>query len=113
MSPKMTSDDICAIIRQCGESGVSELTFGSLSIRFASENKRGDLSSPEIAHHGISHSTTDYIFDDSFKKSDEEDKRILEEEEIRMREDQLSMALIEDPAQFEKLLAAGDLENEE
>lgn len=111
----LTSDDVCSIIKVCGEAKVSELRFGGLHVKFSGSEPRSgfepvreatepqlqaipSLSNPDAATSGQMH---EKINEDS-----------LVNEETLSREEELAMALIEDPVLAEKLIIAGKLEEE-
>lgn len=101
MNPEMNAKDVCAMIRACGESGVTELSFGPLTIRFAPKPSVGESPSepPKTEFHPPMY----------YRTTEEEQTQLLRDE-VALKEERLAMALLEDPVEFEKLLAAGELE---
>ena len=86
-------DEICALIKQCSESGVTEITFGELHISFAS---KAIEALPEQAIAGT---------------EPEKIEQDLERKEIEDKEDLLAHMLVEDPVAYERLRLAGELED--
>jgi hypothetical protein len=90
---KLNVKDLCELIRISGEAGVKELHFGEVRVIFKEEKALVTEIPTTI---GISPANN---------------VRELERSEQDIREDQLSMALLENPAEYERLLAAGELED--
>jgi hypothetical protein len=86
---------ICKLIEVCGNCGVSELRFENLHVIF-NNNKTVDMEIPATI--GI---------------APENNVKEIEKSEQDIREDQLAMALIENPAEYERLITAGELEDAE
>lgn len=93
----MEISQLCDLIRTCGESGVVELSFDTLHVKFAQVSpatKREDEAMvTAVADPG-------------------QESELLLKETLRLREDDLAMKLITDPAEFERLLVAGELDGE-
>ncbi|MFA9263201.1 MAG: hypothetical protein ACEQSB_07770 [Undibacterium sp.] len=86
-------ESVCRILKTCHESGVSELTFAGLKVKFgvpatASEEMLAPVS-PVVAH--------------------EIEAEAIAQAESRIREDQLANLPLENPLAFEELLAQGEL----
>lgn len=103
MTPEMNAKDVCAIVKACGESGVTEITFGPLTIRFAPKPSVGEQQEaiPQAEH---------FIEVQNRIQTEQEAQDDLLHQELEIKRERLAMALIEDPVEFEKLLAAGELE---
>lgn len=94
----MEIKQLCALIRACGESGVSELSFDTLHVKFGPKHtpatkREDDVTAPSVA--------------DPVQESQD-----LLKETLMLREDDLAMKLITDPAEYERLLVAGELDGE-
>ena len=88
--------EICELIKVCGESKVKHLRFETLQVEFLSEAMGAVVSGVELPSDlvGI-------------------DESPILKDEIKTRQDQLDMALIESPSEYERLLMSGDLDDEE
>lgn len=93
--------EICELIKVCGASGVTELKVGELHVQFSSKAHGGSVSSgielPIIKN-------TDQLV--------ETEQEVILRDEIKLKQDQLDLALIESPAEYERLLMSGELEDE-
>jgi hypothetical protein len=87
--------DIGDLIKICGESGVGELRFEELHVIFK-DNRTVGVEIPNTI--GI---------------TPENNVKEVEYTEQELKEDQLAMALIEQPSEYERLIIAGELENAE
>jgi hypothetical protein len=94
---ELTGDEVCAIVKACGESGVSRLCFGPLDVQF-----KGSLDNPQ-EHQSIV--VTDPALQDEVTAVE------TERDEIAHKEDELAQLEIENPAEFERRMLAGDLIN--
>lgn len=94
----LTSDDICKIIKSCAENGVSEFIFDTLNIEFGKYKK----NDPESI-------TVPILTQEAHDKMD---KQTLVEEEIKIKEEQIQMLMIEDPAKAEEMIANGDFDDD-
>lgn len=94
VSKSLTVRELKAIISLCSNRGVSELKYGSLSLRFGdvAQNKVTARCSSVVAQNRIDEETT-------------------EKNEIEVREEQLQQMLIENPTMYENLLAQNELED--
>jgi hypothetical protein len=95
----LKSYDICNLIKTCSVSGVLELNYGELHIKFASKDIEAP-SEPAIAGRKSDATKSTVIEQDS-----------IEQDELKTKQDQLDLMLIEDPAEYERLLIAGELED--
>ena len=94
VSKSLTVRELKAIISLCSNRGVSELKYGSLSLRFGDvvQNKTTARCSSVVAQNRIDEDTTD-------------------QNEFEVREEQLANLLVDNPAAYEKLLAQNELED--
>lgn len=93
---KLTGDIVCAIIKTCAESGVMDLSVGSLKVSFRNNPTLDPL-------HGI------IAPDFNPHLQDVVTAEAIERDELALREDQLAQMEIEDPVGYEKAISAGDL----
>ena len=84
---------ICDLISVCGKSGVTELSFDTLKVSF-SHSKTLEENAPIVL-------------------SGRPEPENFEQIEQDLKEEHLSMALIENPAEYERLAAAGELEDDQ
>lgn len=93
--------DICALIRVSGDAKVKELKFGDLSVVFA----------PEASGLANQVSTQDTnVFSGPIVNDEAEAFR---QDEVKIKDLKLEMALIENPAEYEQMVLAGELEDGE
>lgn len=87
----LESSEICSIIKACGESEVSELKFGDLSIKFG---------------RSASHLNPEPVLDRSIEQEQTRiQDEVLVQDELMSREDELANMLVEDPVRYEEMLA--------
>lgn len=103
----LTAQDICAIIRACGEHGVATLKFGSLEINMGEVAHHYSIEMPQDAP--LPHPDTAI----SEQKAKHVEQEVIEKAEVETKADQLARLLIEDPAEYEMLMQAGELEDED
>lgn len=97
-----------SILKACATSGVSELKFGPLHVKFGgtpehvaeapSVDLRPTIPAPEIAE-APNHEVMN--------------REALAEDEMLAREERLALLQIEDPLEFEKQLISGEIEPDE
>lgn len=100
-APKnLTAQEICSIIKECARQGVAEMTYGELHVKFQPLGEREEAPAhvPPSQRVRVPAKTLDKIESDS-----------LRNDELAVKEDDLAQMLIEDPAQYEKLVLQGDL----
>lgn len=90
----LTSDDICKIIKACAESGVYKIKCNSLEVEFGQPKK--------VDHENFTQELTQ-------EAHDKMDQQTLVEEEVKTREEQIQMMLIENPELAEEMIANGEL----
>lgn len=91
--------ELSNIIKTCASCGVSEFSIGEIKITFGQ---------PIIATQPIDQ----YQGESQPIPSAEIVDEPIEKEEVALKEEQLAMALLENPVELERLLTAGELENE-
>jgi hypothetical protein len=103
-SVPFTSLDLCAIIEVCAQHNVSRLKCRGLDLEFgrtaSSEPGQGsfhDSLAPVAAITDIEH--------------EQSSRDSLENDELAMRDEQVALAVIEDPALAEQLFIDGELED--
>ena len=91
--------DICSIIKECAKNGVAEFKYQTLQVSF----KAKEII--EVDSHPVQVSTEEipenYI--------EEVEKEHVHQEELILKERDLANMPIEDPEQFEKMLAEGSI----
>lgn len=96
----LTSDDICKIIKACAENGVYKFSVDTLSFELG-ERKKSD---PE--------NITGLVPVLTPEAHDKMERDALVEEEIKTKEEQIQMMLIENPMMAEEMIANGEFEND-
>lgn len=93
---QLTTKNLCALIKVCGENFVTELRFGDVQVLFSRKPlEEPTFITPEQAIAGQSKSEIEA----------REEKTLLAEE------DEHSELLLTDPAKYERLMQQGDLED--
>lgn len=105
----LSSDDVCAIIKASGDSGVTSLKFGYLQIEFGKPIEQTRVDLVQSAPTPPSNPDTE-ISDDARVMRD---KAELVVDELKTRDDQVAQMLIEDPLRAEQLLLDGELEDDD
>lgn len=101
-----TAEDVCSILKVCARSGVKVLKFLDLEVEFFETHTKKPIPAAEVKFPGAVMSE-----DKQAAPSQPEAVQISEEEAAAIRQMQLDLMLIEDPAQYEHLVAAGELED--
>lgn len=99
----LSTKEVCRIIKLGKKAGLSELKFGELHVSFKSpieQVAKATMRQPRIPSVPVKAPT------------ENTQKEALAQDELRLREDQLAMALIEDPVRYEQLLRDGELSDE-
>lgn len=96
---KLSAKDIVVLIRACKGMGVTELKFGSLHIRFSEQVTQ---EKPRDQVPKIPVETINQIEDET-----------LESQESDIKQTQLELMLIENPAEYERLVQSGELDDRE
>lgn len=103
MSTELNLEEICSIIEKCKEHGVSEFSYQELKISFQA---RTDLANHELT-------STQARVDDLIQIDDEEtfhkenEEFSLKQQELIAKEVQWANMPLEDPVQYEEMLATG------
>lgn len=113
-SPKISlkSEEVCAIIRACGESGVRVLKFAELYVQFGPKAEPERQSpDPRVMDKAKSEepSSTDTEMSATAIQIDQETLAKLEDQAKRERVQRL---MLENPGEYERLLSSGDLEDD-
>lgn len=98
---ELKTTEVCLILEACAKSGVSELRFGTLTVRFHRPVEQIVQYAPVIAPAQVSA--------DQAKAA----KESLEYDSLVTREDQIAELMITDPAEAEQLIKDGELEEDE
>lgn len=96
MTTELSADNIAVILKACSESGVMELNFHDLRVIFGRTAKTKEAQ-PELIQAPAA------VIAEPAPLADE----------IEARAEQLMQMFIEDPAQAEKLLLDGELEDDD
>lgn len=95
----LTSQEICAIIKECARQNVAEMTYGELHVKFQPLGERVEMHlEPSMKRVRVPAKTLEKIETEAIKTG-----------ELAVKDDDLAAMLIEDPAQYEKLVLQGDL----
>jgi hypothetical protein len=89
-----TPQEVCDIIKACAASGVARIEFGPLKVEFGLQQSA--LPTP--------------IEPIDPRITARAEQEAVESAEFRMKQDQLSTMLLSDPAEYERLMMIGDLE---
>jgi hypothetical protein len=92
----MKVEDIVEVIKACAENGVVEFTMGELNILFSKKDPILDLQPI-------------YVPEEVQKVADKTSSDSAEEDQIRYKQEELELMLLEDPARYEELLKSGDI----
>lgn len=104
----LNTDDVCSIIKACGEHKVAELKFGGLYLKF--DNPTGVMVGKDFQ---ISQSVPQSHPDTeiSERQAKQIEQEVIAVAEIQTKEDRLAQMMLEDPAEYERLLQSGELED--
>jgi hypothetical protein len=94
--PALKADEVCAIIKQCGHSGVRELTFYGLSLSF------GNLANVQAME-------PVFVPHDIQEKSDSQAREAIARREQEIKDDLIQDLLVNDPEGYEDLLKQEEL----
>jgi hypothetical protein len=103
----LSSNDVCLILKACGESGVRVLKFADLYIQFGKTKQETLAESQETASAALAPEAA--ISEIQIKEA----TKALEREELAYKQDLIAQMRIEDPVMAEKLLLAGELEDDD
>lgn len=102
---QLTSDEVCRIIETCNVNGVGELTFSGLTLKMGRPTQTAPAPGPDLVD-----TVTQEQIQMIQKEISAED---LLAEEIDTRQEQLAQMLLEDPAEAERLILTGELEDDD
>ncbi len=105
---KLSSSEVCLILKECANAGVLELKFGTLSVSFGKSPKGQDILEPR--EHVVAPKPAAEMVEVNHKQ---QTKESLAQMECELREDQIAELLITDPLEAERLIAEGDLEEDD
>jgi hypothetical protein len=107
MSPDkaLSSQDVCLIIKSCGEAGVSSLSWGELHIQFGLQPPGRSLGSNQETETILT--PTEAAISETQEQLAQES---LERAEDELRAMQLELMKIENPAEYERLVFDGKLD---
>ncbi len=98
---ELKTEEVCRILEACAKSGVSELMFRTLTVRFDRPVEQTVVKLPDTAPAQV--------------RADQEKmaKESLLQDEIQVREDQIADLMITDPVTAEELIRSGELEEDD
>jgi restriction endonuclease Mrr len=105
MSSELNVKDVCEIIAACATNGVSMLKYGTLEVQFK-ESRTPCKEKIEDQHIELTSQGPE-------KEVPPMSPEVLQKIEQDMKQAELEQMLINDPAQFEELISAGEIDNEE
>ena len=94
--PTLSATDVCAIIKECGQSGVRELKFYGLNLSF------GNLVAAQAIEPVI-------VPHETQKKSDSQAREAIERRELELKDEFVQDLLVSDPQEYERLLRNEEL----
>jgi hypothetical protein len=94
----LSSEEVCSIIKACGESHITELKFRGLELR------RDPAPVLQLAN-------TYPVTEITETQHNKQTANSIETEEIRLKADQIRELQISDPLAYEQMLARGELED--
>lgn len=95
-----TASELSKIIKACKEAKVKELRLGDLHVIFEIIEPKIEATIPQPPSS-----------QEAKIKAEELARNFLEKQEFETKEERLARMALEDPAQFEDLMASGDLED--
>jgi hypothetical protein len=96
----LTVDEVCRILIECARTGASELQFRDLHVSFGAQ-------ATEIVE---PHSSIAAEMAPNHEKMNQD---ALENDELALREEQMSLLAIENPMAFEQAIMDGELDEDE
>lgn len=94
-------EDICAIIKECGQNGVAEFSYGELTLIYK-----------EAPHYLAPTIEPLHVPQEIQNKADSQARDALTNDEVAIAQHELDQMVIEDPDRFFELTRRGDLINE-
>lgn len=98
-----TADELCRIIDSCASRGVQSFSLGGLELTFGAEPQ---FIQPELRE--VRRGKKLSLAPEPDHEQNEKDA--VEQDELRTKEEQVAMLILEDPQEFERQLADGELE---
>ena len=95
----LSKEDICGIIKECGQNGVREFKLGALFLNF------GPSPAPTIEPVHVA----PRVQYEQIKLSEKETEKMARDNQ----EEELQRLLITDPLEYEQMLRRGDVEDEQ
>lgn len=112
----LSSDELCSILEASAKAGVTKLLFRDLHVEFGtkSENQVLDLRGLQLPEYPVVQQRRDSapVGELTEKQHASLKKDALEDEETRLRQERLALALVEDPVMFEQLLRDEELSDD-
>jgi hypothetical protein len=109
----LSSRDLSAIIKVCGESRVAELKFGDLHVRFDTPVEQVMRLYGDQIREAAANSTPSNRPDTAISAiQDHLAQESLERDEFDVKEDRLAQMIIENPLEAERLLIEGKLDED-
>jgi len=99
----LSTQSVCSIIETCARYNVAKLQFRDLMLEFGQK--------PEQPPPGRTTATT--VADMTEQEHQEQTKQALAEDELSLREQQLEELKITDPAEYERQIRDGELEDDD
>lgn len=100
-----TADELCRIIDSCAARGVQSFSLGGLELTFGADPQFIETEIQEVPRRGKRVA----LVPEPDHEQNEKDS--VEHEELRLKEEQVAMLILEDPVEFERQLADGELED--
>lgn len=92
--------DLLELVKVCSESGVSEISLQDIRIVFGPKTRVQEQQEIIEAQ-------------ETLREAAEVERKYIDKSEQELREEQLALLLLEDPAEFERLEALGELDGEQ
>lgn len=98
---RLSSEHICSIIDACSKGNVRTLDYEGLKLEFFGGPVQAEatIAAPTVAH--------PHLTEEELKESDNRD---LLTAEVEHKEERAALMLIENPAEWERMIAAGEFE---
>jgi len=106
----LSSDEVCSIIKVCGEVKVSCIQYRDLTVWFGPQPELSDL--PRLDSNLAASMPSSQTEAAISAIQENQAKEALEQDEEKLKEDELALMLIENPQMAEKLLIEGKLDEE-
>jgi hypothetical protein len=103
----LKSEDVIKIIRECSTTGVSEITYGELHVKFGATVVKTQLFHTV----GSEESPLPTPEDETSAAAKQIEAESIEIDEIETRSQQIAELILSDPFEFEKQIASGELED--